>query len=281
MIEYNYERLEERPVNVLSTVNNGGAELLEFRNMVQNSDAQFFVYGWSTKYSPPEILPIIREKFPYLIEKKCWFNSAIYCFSKLSAVAEKEQSELIFFSRDTFLTSGAFPLPDSSVSVKDWSAPCKLVKKDTSTVLKRKAIRGNWKNVWKPAYLVFDSACIYGPLLKMKVGDILKNPDNEILFTVNMKLLDTAPAAVLVIEFQRDGKQLYWNGMESAHQIENGEMKFQNVYFGLRLPKDLRSTDTVSFYCYSKNGKPFLVDFLDVRTLKGHTGIYGPRADLQ
>jgi hypothetical protein len=116
----------------------------------------------------------------------------------------------------------------------------------------------------------------------MKVGDILKNPDNEILFTANMKLEDTAAVGILVIEFQRDGKQLYWNGIESSTQIDLlDKWKWQNVYFGLRLPKGLRSTDTVSFYCYSKNGKPLLLNSLDVKTLKGHPGIYGPRPDLQ
>lgn len=287
MIEYNYERLEKTPVNVLSTINNGGKDLLEFRNMVKNSDADFFVYGWSTKYSPPEMLAIIQEDFPYLVEKQYWFNSAVYCYTKLKAAGnDVRKEEIIFFSRDTFITPGVFMEADSVnkiPSIASWSEPCKKIPADTTTRLVRKVIRGGgWKDLlWKKNYAVLDSTCIYSPLLKMKVGDILKNPDNEILFTVNMKMQDTASAAVLVIEFQRDGKQLYWNGMESEHQIEKGETQFQNVYFGLRLPKDIRSTDTVSFYCYSKNGKPLLIDYLDVKTLKGHPGIYGPRPDLE
>jgi hypothetical protein len=287
MIEYNYERIEKTPVSVLSTINNGGKDLLEFRNMVKNSDADFFVYGWSTKHSPPEILAIIQEEFPYLVEKQCWFNSAVYCYTKLGMMGKKEEKdELIFFSRDTFFSPAGFIQTDSvnkAFPVASWSAPCKIIPSDTISRLKRIIVRGgNWKDfLWKKNYAVLDSTCIYSPLLKMKVGDILKNPDNEILFTVNMKMQDTTSAAILVIEFQRDGKQLYWNGMESEHQIEKGETQFQNVYFGLRLPKDIRSTDTVSFYCYSKNGKPLLIDYLDVKTLKGHPGIYGPRPGLE
>ena len=80
----------------------------------------------------------------------------------------------------------------------------------------------------------------------------------------------------------RDGKQLHWNGRESIGQVDRSEWHdWQNVYFGLQLPNDLRLTDTVNFYCYSKNGLPVLIDYLDVKTVKGHPDIYGPRLDLQ
>ena len=284
MIEYNYERLEATPVSVLSTINNGGKELLEFRNMVQNSDAEFFVYGWSTKFSPPEIIAIIQESFPYLVEKKCWFNSAVYCFTKLREMGRNyEKEERIFFSKDTFLLPGALMSILRPRPVAGWSEPHKLILQELSendaSIFRQSDTKKD--NTWQKGYAILDSTCIYSPILKIKVGDILKNPDNEILFTANMKMLDTASAAILVIEFQRDGKQLYWNGMESTHQIEKDETQFQNVYFGQRLPKDIRSTDTVTFYCYSKNGKPLLIDHLEVRTLKGHPGIYGSRPDLE
>lgn len=298
MVEYNYERLEKTPTNVLSTINNGGKDLLEFRNMVKNSDADFFVYGWSTKYSPPEMLAIIQEDFPYLVEKQCWFNSAVYCYTKLKEAGHDVKKEEIFFnSINTFSPPEKDSIKIDTVKSPAalWTTGCGIYQKfridyslDNDSLSRAFAEEhGPLAFRWDLAVpdnnygLRLDSACIYSPLLKMKVGDILKNPDNEILFTVNMKMQDTASSAVLVIEFQRDGKQLYWNGMESENQIEKGESHFQNVYFGLRLPKDIRSTDTVSFYCYSKNGKPLLIDYLDVKTLKGHTGIYGPRPDFE
>lgn len=284
MIEYNYELIGQYPGSVLGTVNNGGKELLEFRNMVENSDADFFVYGWSTKFSPLEALAIIEEKFPYLVEKKCWFNSAVYCFSKLEGMGmKKDSTETIFFSRDTFYSPGVFM--DSTMGgfeVKEWTAPCKVIPADTFRGLRRMVIRGGgWKTfLWQKNYVQLDSACIYSPLLKLNVGDILKHPDNEILFTTRIKLEDTAAVCILVVEFQRDGKQLYWNGMESSNQMEKGQTNFQNIYFGLRLPKDLRKSDTVNFLCYT-NGKRVLIDYLEVKTLQGHRGIYGPRNDLK
>jgi hypothetical protein len=293
-IEYNYQQLNKTAAGILTTANSGGKELLELRSMVQNSQAEFFVYGWSTKYSSPEILAIIREKFPFPVEEKCWFNSAVYCFTKRGDVANDKSNEIIFQSvndfNDKYHATDSFRIHQIPA---EWSEPCKVEWKQEHAQPKLTAedsarkdslfkTDGPYTYIWQlPDNVIrLDSTCIYSPMLKIKAGDILKNPDNEILFTVNMKLLDTAAVAVLVIQIDRDGKQLYWNGIESDTQIEKGATDFQNVYFGLRLPKDLRSTDTVSFLCYTKDGKRVLIDYLDVKTLKGHPGIYGPRADF-
>ncbi|CAN5910701.1 hypothetical protein BH11BAC7_BH11BAC7_00500 [soil metagenome] len=288
MIEYNYERIDKLPKNVLGTVNNGGKELLEFRSMVENSNANYFVYGWSTKYSPLETLAIIQEKFPYLVEKKCWFNSAVYCYSKLKEEGQKDEKEEINFqSENSFSPAESYSVTIDSAKTPTaiWSDGCGIFLIDTAFV-KSNIANGSLVNYWVPQVSIpdyvelLDSTCIYSPLLKMNVGDILKNPDNEILFTARIKLIDSAAVCILVIEFQRDGKQLYWNGMESSNQVEAGETGFQNIYFGLRLPKDLRKSDMVNFVCYT-NGKRVLIDYLDVKTLYGHNGIYGPRVNFK
>ncbi len=288
MIEYNYERLGKMPLNVLSTTNNGGKDLLEFRNMVENSDAPFFVYGWSTKYSPPEVLAIIQEKFPYLVEKKLWYNSAIYCFTNLKQMGSEGYDNEIYSARQDFLLPSNYVVsspnrPFNTRGAAAWTQPCGVIDNDAGVkvidTMDGKVVQ--YVPQFAHHYSArLDSSCIYSSLLKLNVGDILNNADNEILFTANMKLEDTGAVCIMVIEFQRDGKQLYWNGMESSTQIEIGETNFQNVYFGLRLPKDIRSTDTVSFFCYT-NGKPLLLDYLEVKTLRGHKGIYGVRPDFE
>ncbi len=286
MIEYNYQRLNKKAINVLSTSNNGGNDLLELKNMVQNSNASFFVYGWSTKYSPLEILPIIKEKFPYLIRKELWYNSAIYCFAKSKNAGTVIESDVMFHTINELDPESTYSVKLDTKQNSKWLGGSKkfledsfLIKTDTIT----SPYSYGWTQKLSSNYVeLLDSSCLYSPSLKMKVGDILKNPDNEILFTIGMKQNFNSAVAVLVIQFDRDGKQLYWNGLESSTQMDlMEEGKWQNVYFGLRLPKDLLSTDTVSFFCYSKDGKPILLNYLDVQTLKGHTGIYGPRPDFE
>lgn len=286
MIEYNYELIDQYPKNVLGTVNNGGKELLEFRSMVENSDADFFVYGWSTKFSPLEALAIIQEKFPYLVEKKCWFNSAVYCFSKMKGVGSNDKKgERIFYSKNDCGSADLYSVTiDSAKSVAaNWSMGCGTFLPHPANVKPDSVSPYTYTRSSQNLpvnFIHLDSTCIYSPLLKVNVGDILKHPDNEILFTTRIKLEDTSAICILVVEFQRDGKQLYWNGMESSNQMEKGQAEFQNIYFGLRLPKNLRRSDTVNFLCYT-NGKRVLIDYLEVETLLGHRGIYGPRNDLK
>ena len=278
-VDYYYNRFGEKRKNILTTRNNGKEELLAFRKLVANSTADYFVYGWSTKYSPLEIFPIVEERFPYLIEKHEWFNSAVCLFSKCkNANSIDEKNVIIFESGYDF-----WPLSISSKERDDslkklspqvnWNYSCRILSIDSNDC------NISAKNSRR---IRLDSACVYSPLLKMNVGDILKNPDNTILFSTNIKLLNKNSDVILVIQFERDGKKLYWNGIESTTQIDTTKInEWQNVYFGIQLPNDLKRSDTVSFYCYSKNGLPLLLDYLDVKTLKGHPGIYGPRPDFQ
>lgn len=280
-IEYNYQQLGITPDHVLSTMNNGGKDLLQLKNMVQNSQADFFIYGWSTRYSPPEALSIIQEKFPYLVEQKLWFNSAVYLFTRLHELGKPElKQDLPFYSKNNFDPPS---VDKQKFRNAKWTKSCTVFYDDSSFIPVDTIPLHHLPVCCRPSYILrLDSTCIYSSSLKMQVGDILKNPDNEILFTANMKLEDSTAVAVMVIQFERDGKQLYWNGMESDSQIDMLEMdKWQHVYFGLRLPKDLKLSDTVNFFCYTKNGKPVLLDYLEVETLPGHKGIYGPRPDFK
>ncbi len=304
--DYYYTRLGGKKNRVLTTINDGKNDLLAFRKLVENSNADYFVYGWSTKYSPPEIIPIIEEQYPILVEKKEWFNSAVYLFARYTPKnanikSPDEENGVQFESIDDFSPTSGYTvsvLDTTKYSVQaNWSLPCKVQVRDSSLLRSSwthldsvsydsiEKLHGPYTYQWSfgPDYDIrLDSTCIYSPLLKMRVGDILKNPDNTILFSTKIKLLDKNSDLVMAMEFQRDGKQLYWNGIESTTQIDISKVgEWQNVYFGIQLPDDLKLSDTVNFVCYSKNGLPILIDYLDVKTLKGHSGIYGPRPDFQ
>ena len=316
-VDYYYNKFGEKRKNILTTINDGKNELFTFRKLVENSDADYFVYGWSTKYSPLEIIPIIQEKFPYVIGKEEWFNSAIYLFSK-QPVKNTISVANLFVTHNNFSDNSVTinsltaidpkdTLKKYSVTIADslghspvvkWSDPCKIQLRDSSLIptpeqLKRydslQKVNGPFTYSWTPAPWSFlnydirlDSSCIYSPALQMKAGDILKNPDNTILFSTSIKLQNKKSDLIMVIEFERDGKQLYWNGIESTTQVDTTKLaEWQNVYFGIPLPEDLKLSDSVKFYCYTKDGYPILIDYLEVKTLKGHRGIYGPHPDYQ
>lgn len=271
-VEYYYERLSKKPQNVHSTINNGFGELKDFRKQVQDAQGEYFAYGWSTKYSPVEIIPIIQEKYPHLVEKREWFNSAVYIFQQHRIVDRPDTSGELFFAFNTFL--GENSIIDRGKVKAKWTETCTpfVPEYEIARLGQEKATANPNRNIR------LDSTCIYSPSLKLKVGDVLPHPDNQPIFTARMQQVDTSATLVLVIEFLRDGKQLYWNGIESSTQIDKSDTtRFQYVHLGLYLPSDLRVTDTVHFYCYTQNGAAIVIDQLVVKTLNGHPGIYGPR----
>jgi hypothetical protein len=301
-VEYYFERLEEKPRYVHSTINNGFGDLKDFRRQVQEAQGDYFAYGWSTKYSPIEIFPIIQEKFPVLVEQRLWFNSGIYLFSKKAGSDTINKNEVLFFSKNEFFPSGYnVTLVDENekpAPAVSWTSSCPAFLRDSSALKvippldtlangSVDTLHGPYTFSWTISAVTdydirLDSTCVYSPALKMNVGDILPHPDNQILFTALIKQIDTSATLILVIEFQRDGKQLYWNGMESSTQIDTRDMyRWQPVYFGLYPPADLRATDVINFYCYTKTGAPVIIDYLEVKTMNGHPGIYGPRPDYR
>lgn len=296
-VQYYYDQFGETRKNVITTIIPDANDLLAFRKKVENSTADYFVYGWSTRYSPIEVPEIIREKFPYLIRRDYWFNSAVYVFAK------KAEGDYIRENGDVLFEShNYFDPPDSSgytVRIADasgkiipgakWSEPCGQPQTDVHIVPANADTStqgdGPYTYMWQapPNYWIrLDSACVYSPSLELKAGDVLPNPDNQLLLSARIQLPDLKAVGVLVIVFERDGKQLYWNGRETGTQADSSKAnEWQTVFFGLQPPADLRKTDTIKVFFWSKDGSTILLDDLDFRVLSGHPGIYGERADYR
>jgi hypothetical protein len=60
----------------------GAGYLRSFAEQVQQANTDYFSYGWSNLGNPYEVLDLIREKYPCLVQKKYFFNSEWYLFSK-------------------------------------------------------------------------------------------------------------------------------------------------------------------------------------------------------
>ncbi|REJ81369.1 MAG: hypothetical protein DWQ44_09980 [Bacteroidetes bacterium] len=60
----------------------GPGDLLKLKISLEKSESKYFCVAWSNSKFPPEILNISRHYFPNLSDKKLFFNSAAYLFSK-------------------------------------------------------------------------------------------------------------------------------------------------------------------------------------------------------
>ncbi|HLG02169.1 MAG TPA: hypothetical protein VI731_01150, partial [Bacteroidia bacterium] len=267
-VGYYFDRLNYQPSQVLSTVNNGWDELAPFRKLVENAKGDYFVYGWSTRFSPLEATEIIREKYPYLLEQKYWFNSAVFVFGKnIPARKAALPQPLLFASLNNYGSPASlFTTQFVSKNALQWSVPCKPWTDDFA---------------WKPSMEkneLLGSVCRFSSEARIPVRDVVQHPDHEIYLASRVKFADKAGKIRLVIEFERDGKQLYYNSIDSKTQVDAEKFNtWQMVYFGIRLPADLRSSDMLHVYIYTPDGKPALVDFIHLRSTPGHTGLYGVR----
>jgi Dolichyl-phosphate-mannose-protein mannosyltransferase len=289
-VEYYYDQFGEKPTNVRTTINNGYDELNAFRKIIQESKADYFVYSWSTKFSPLEILPMIRTQFPYLVKREYWYNSAFYVFARNADKHPdyiRESNDHLFYNQAFFMPEKEWQIhlqEDGARLIGHWTKPCSCFLRDSSQIKLADSLVG--KTILVSAYqqydLQLDSHCVYSPLLRLRVGDIFQQYDNQFMLETELKMTGAESNVVLVIQFERDGKTHYWNGIESHTQMDSTRMgEWQPVYFGIRPQDDLRASDTVAVNIFYKNGQPMQVGRVVFSTEAGHTGIYGDREGLR
>ena len=85
----------------------------------------------------------------------------------------------------------------------------------------------------------------------------------------------------MVVEYMRDGKSLWWTGMDTKSQLDTTRVGWQVAYFGQRPPIPLMTTDSIRAYLYTPDLKEVQVRNLTFMTRQGHRGIHGPRPDFE
>jgi hypothetical protein len=228
-------------------------EMAQLRDRVMHSQGDYFIYGWSTRASSPAALDIIALEYPCLVEKREWFNSAVYVFARSRI---KPQDSCDYHSFIKFYSPMSIVPGDTT---RSWHTTCNIVG-DTFTL---------------------DSSCAFGPMMRARVGDVLSNPDNEIVLHASVFTPKLRTSCILVVEFMRDGEQLWWTGMDTKSQIDTTRIGWQVAYFGQRPPIPLMQSDSIHAYMYSPQMQEVKVRNLTFMTREGHRGIYGPRPDYK
>lgn len=251
-------------------------ELLQLRNKVQSSTADYFVYGWSTRESSPASLDIIAEQFPFLVEKHEWFNSAVYLFARMKCSGVKWEEAIYAGKTYSFNTVSRGMLGDS---VGLWSEGNPYVLYDTIAGPEN-PIMPQCERI-KQYYFVLDSSKQFSSTFITRVGSVLRNPDNEVALQARVRLKSSDSEAILVAEFIREGKQLLWTATSTKVQLDSTSRDWQNVYFVQRPPVLLRASDTIRYYVYSPYFVPVDIQSMWFATRVGHKGIYGHRPDYE
>ncbi|MGL4598964.1 MAG: glycosyltransferase family 39 protein [Bacteroidia bacterium] len=266
---YYEKQLGRKMSNVLGTINNGFSELIDIKKAVNTTSANYFIYGWSTRFSPGEAENIILEKFPYLVGRDIWFNSAVYVFSKQPPMATNGSNKQIFETQTNF-----------TVPKAGWAAtiPEMLVQQNTNRQLADSTQQDSTTILAETPTLKLDSSHNFSPMFSSKLGKLLFNPDQEIEVIGVARQLSAKNNATLVIQVKRGDSLMFWSGMESRYQVDTTNNAEKTWYFRTRLPENLRQSDEINVFVWCMKGDLWL-ESLRVRTWTGHTHIYGPRPD--
>jgi hypothetical protein len=225
-LDYYFTRMELPPMVVADRIQTP-RNFHELDNLLSKARSKYFAYTWSNSTHPFEVPEIIRSHFPYLVEKKNYFNAGSYLFSRDSI--DKGVNNRLYFSECDF-------------EQETWNSnPMKISTENFS---------GN---------LIYKVDEEFGPSLKKKNSEIPGNGFRYVSFSAKIYELNPIKDAQLVISFDRDGKPFEYHG-EVISQFNLKTNNWQFVILAIELPKDILPTDVISAYCWNPSKEIFYLD---------------------
>ena len=247
-----YLRFKKLDVNFATTSNKGFIQLIEFREIVKNSNKKYFLYTWTNSDNPLEILPIIKEKFPCLIERKFMFNSEFYLFSKQNNCKDTIQ-KLRFISVNNFENQLPY-----------WTFNKNLLANNES---ERKGQLLKKENEYSSAF-------------EAPLNEIINQIDDIIFASVSFKAYQKNTEAGLCVSVSENDKQIYWSSIPLRAFIDSiGTTSI--AYHGIRIPEITTSSAKVKIYVMNpKPGSELLLENIKVEVFDGNANLYGKRPKL-
>ena len=244
-----YEKLFNKKTNAVN-FNIDTVSISNFSNMVkaQNTDNLIWASPLPTLLLYQEI---IKETYPYLINKSLGFGYEVYLFSKNKAT---KTEAAVFKSCLSF-----------DKSVQFWNYDLNNVINDSVN---------NKTYEFKP-----DQE--WGPLFEAKLKDILSNKFNYLYVSVNTKLLNKNANPVLVISIENGKKEcINWHTSDFKdflHTKTTGK-----VYLSLRMADvaDFNINDNLKVYIWNKQKDNFIIDDFEIRVETGNPLFYSLVTDF-
>lgn len=250
-LDYHFERMNWKPA-MASYYNDGASQLSAFRNIVQNSKTDYFSYVWSTKAPSMDILWLIREKYPHLVERHYYFNSESWLFSRKAQEKPEPNDTLFVFTEN-------FEQPSKRFTGND-KALCDSCGTDGSRGLK----------LWR-------SGSVFGPVFTARLGEEIRTPNDYISIEADVKA-DTGTAPVAVIEFRRGDSLLTWTGRDYSSVLP-ADGQWRRFFYAMRMFKEFRRGDEVRIYLFNDRDDAACADNLRVRVIRGSEVIYGKQCN--
>ncbi|MBL4735661.1 MAG: glycosyltransferase family 39 protein [Flavobacteriales bacterium] len=229
-------------------INNGREKLADFRAIVGNSVKPYFLYQWSSKYSPVEIPEIIMEKYPYLVDRKYYFNSEVYLFSRDSTQGRLE--------KPVYLN-----VCDFENGLGSWQgSESGIVNSKSGT----KAFKMRADDKFSPVFIG-------------KISDLMTHRENIIHLSLLVKMAARSSDVIMVIELQSpDGVGYNWNGINVSYFYSGPDTWFK-AFHSIRFHHIQSADDLVKIYVWNNEGVQFTIDDLQIKVTEGNPIIFGKR----
>lgn len=227
-VRYYFRQLNFDPWLVADKVNSG-SKFSTLANILDTLHSDYFAFTWSNCENIFEVNKLIQDKYPYLIEKKIYFNSAAYLYSRKNISGENSTIFQTCCDFDSSNCSGSelkltenFKFSGTKSAILDSSAMYALTFQRNGRELAGSGYR--WMNC------TFRCLSQGGPLTALVVMEVNRNNEKLSYSTSNIGEFD-----------MQSGK---WN----------------KVTFSRLLPVDLQADDEIKMYIWNKDQQIFFVD---------------------
>lgn len=211
-----------------------------------NTDTKAFKYYLDTLQSnyfvagclPLNFIPLVKEKYPYLLKKQEGFTSNIYCFSKTQNPNQLYEN-VVFESINNFEKADAY-----------WIA---------ETIIPQ-----------------MDSIREYGPTFKSKLKDITKGKHNILNVSTTIDFIDSTANPVLVIDITDNKGLTIWRGGEKNWYANSKKM--DTIYTSQLISEinlDKHPDAEIKIYIWNQNKKTFRINNITIKTIDSNPYVYG------
>lgn len=214
----------------------------DYKTFFKNQDSDYLFYGWAHNFDR-RILEIIPEYYPYLIEKKYYFHSEVYIFSKKKPINYTPEP-VLYTNILNFETDN-----------KNWAKP----KNITDSI----AYSGKYS-----CHMTKDIE--FGATFREKYSHIFNNKTENISCSVKFYTPNKTCSAYLIFSIKGWKKNLKWIYCDLGKFVDPNK-KWQTAYLNVQIePIRFPFNKKVNIYIWNKNHEDFFIDDLEIKVTKGN-----------
>ncbi len=214
----------------------------DYKTFLNNQDSDYLFYGWAHNFNR-RIFDLIPKYYPYLIEKKYYFHSETYVFSKQKPSSYKNEPILYSSSQD---------FEDDK---PNWSK----VKNITDTISFSEKHSCHISN---------DE--LYSTTFHEKFNKVSDNKMETISCSVKFCTPNQQCNAYLVFKIEGKNKTIRWYYADLGNFIDENK-KWQTAYLNVQIEKiHLPSSKKVSVFIWNHKKEDFFIDDFKIEVTEGN-----------